>query len=80
MLDERRVKSEGVLRTDSGVREDIELTNWQYMRRAFAFVKPHILIISVAMVFLVSTAAANLLIPKYDALTIHYSLFTLHLS
>lgn len=57
--------SEGVLRTDSGVKEDIELSNWQYMRRAFTFVKPHLLIICVAMVFLVSTAAANLLIPKY---------------
>eukprot|EP01127_Copromyxa_protea_P014688 TRINITY_DN4142_c0_g1_i3.p1 TRINITY_DN4142_c0_g1~~TRINITY_DN4142_c0_g1_i3.p1 ORF type:complete len:887 (+),score=187.45 TRINITY_DN4142_c0_g1_i3:40-2700(+) len=58
--------SEGVLRTDSGVIEEVELSNWEYMKRAYTFVKPHVLVIIVAMVFLTATAAANLLIPNFQ--------------
>jgi len=57
---------EGVLRTDSGVVKELELSNWEYVKKAITFVKPHIVIICVGMFFLLVTAATNLLIPNYQ--------------
>eukprot|EP01125_Pyxidicula_operculata_P018213 TRINITY_DN6461_c0_g1_i2.p1 TRINITY_DN6461_c0_g1~~TRINITY_DN6461_c0_g1_i2.p1 ORF type:complete len:857 (+),score=171.12 TRINITY_DN6461_c0_g1_i2:240-2810(+) len=59
-------RGEGVLRGDKGVKEEPEISNWEYLKKATIFVKPHIGIILIAFVFLAINSAANLLLPNYQ--------------
>eukprot|EP01126_Amoeba_proteus_P067528 TRINITY_DN9992_c0_g2_i5.p1 TRINITY_DN9992_c0_g2~~TRINITY_DN9992_c0_g2_i5.p1 ORF type:complete len:835 (-),score=170.10 TRINITY_DN9992_c0_g2_i5:103-2607(-) len=57
---------EGLLRTDRGVKEDMDFSNWDYMRKALSYASPHAFVIVVALIFLMGSSLASLLVPSYQ--------------
>jgi hypothetical protein len=54
-----------VLRGDSGVKEEKEVTSWQYFVRAMKLTTPHMGLLSVSLVCLAINSVANLYLPHY---------------
>jgi len=59
-------RGEGLLRGDSGVKEEKDISNWQYMKKALAFAKPHVFLVLLALVFLIVNSVVNLMLPNYQ--------------
>lgn len=59
-----RVKGEGVIRGDKGVKEELEISSTQYFLRALKLAKPHCGLILVALVCLLVNAASQLFAPN----------------
>ena len=47
-----KTSAEGMLRSDKGVKEEKNVSNWEYMKKALHFAKPHWLLILTAFLFL----------------------------
>ena len=59
-----KVRGEGVIRGDKGVKEEVEVTSWQYLLRALKLARPHCGLILLALVCLLVNAASQLLAPN----------------
>ena len=59
-----RVRGEGVVRGDKGVKEETEITSTQYLLRALKLARPHCGLIMLALLCLVVNAAAQLFAPN----------------
>ena len=59
-------RGEGVLRGDKGVKEEKEITNTIFMKRAFALCRPQIHLFVVAFLCLIANSLAALLLPNYQ--------------
>src|SRR5688572_30617239 len=55
-----KVSAEGLLRTDKGIKEEEELSNWQYMKKASHFATRHTWLIVIAIIFLLLAASNHL--------------------
>jgi uncharacterized membrane protein len=58
-------RAEGVLRGDSGVKDEKEVTSWEYFCRAMRLTTPYAGLLSVSLVCLVINSVANLYLPHY---------------
>ena len=61
-----KTSAEGLLRTDRGIKEETDISNWQYMKKAFHFAKHHWFLIFTAFLFLFIASAPTLLLPNYQ--------------
>jgi len=59
-------KQEHALRGDKGAREDKEVSTWYYLQITYGFLRPHIRIISLALIFLLTNSTAQILLPNYQ--------------
>lgn len=58
--------AEGQLRTDKGPVEEEDISNWEYVKRASVYVRPHWHIIGIAFVFLILASILRLIMPNYQ--------------
>eukprot|EP01088_Endostelium_zonatum_P013232 TRINITY_DN2765_c0_g1_i3.p1 TRINITY_DN2765_c0_g1~~TRINITY_DN2765_c0_g1_i3.p1 ORF type:complete len:382 (+),score=64.99 TRINITY_DN2765_c0_g1_i3:98-1243(+) len=62
----RREKQEHALRGDKGARDDKEVSTWYYLQITYSFLRPHLRLIILAVVFLFSNSLAQILLPNYQ--------------
>jgi len=58
--------SEGMLRSDKGMKAEQEMSNTAYLRRAVALVRPHLFLFMMALGCLALNSVANLLLPNFQ--------------
>jgi len=61
-----KLKGEGLLRGDKGLKGEVELDSKTYMKRALAMARPQFTLIAGACICLVATSVANILLPNYQ--------------
>eukprot|EP01128_Nolandella_sp_AFSM9_P007822 TRINITY_DN4407_c0_g1_i1.p1 TRINITY_DN4407_c0_g1~~TRINITY_DN4407_c0_g1_i1.p1 ORF type:complete len:948 (-),score=189.43 TRINITY_DN4407_c0_g1_i1:48-2849(-) len=59
-------KGEGLIRGDGGVKEERDISNWEYLRRGLFFAKPHLALIIVAVIMMLAGSLSQLLLPNYQ--------------
>lgn len=48
------------------MREEKEYGDWDYMKKGLSFAAPHTLLILLAILMMLTSSAAQLILPKYD--------------
>eukprot|EP01119_Soliformovum_irregulare_P019240 TRINITY_DN6045_c0_g2_i1.p1 TRINITY_DN6045_c0_g2~~TRINITY_DN6045_c0_g2_i1.p1 ORF type:complete len:919 (+),score=271.48 TRINITY_DN6045_c0_g2_i1:119-2875(+) len=62
---------DGVLRTDRGPKKEVELSNWEYIKKSLVFARSHMMLLSLAIVFLIGSSLTNILLPNYQGLILN---------
>jgi len=65
-----KTSAEGVLRSDKGAKEEKDISNWEYMKKAMTFAKAHVFLIMIAFIFLLTASVPVLLLPNYQGIVL----------